>query len=67
MMDIKEDQLEWFTSYLIKKSAGSGIKSMSNQQLTDELQNQLLENFKKEEFIIHLKLIFEVLIQLICN
>ena len=40
---------------------------MSNQQLTDELQNQLLESFKKEEFIIHLKLIFEVLIQLICN
>ena len=45
MMDIKEDQLEWFTSYLIKKSTDSGIKSMSNQQLTDELQNQLLEDF----------------------
>ena len=43
-----------------KKSKGSGIKSMPNQQLANELINQLLENLKKEKLILHLKRIFRV-------
>ena len=43
-----------------KKSKGSGIKSMQNQQLANELINQLLENLKKEKLILHLKRIFRV-------
>ena len=42
-----------FFKFFDKKSAGSGITSMLNQQLGDEFTNQLLENFKKEEFILH--------------
>ena len=42
-----------------KKSNVSGIKSMWNQQLGNEL---LLENFKDEEFILLLKTIYGVLI-----
>ena len=38
--------------------AGSGINSISNRQLADELHNQLLENLKDEMFIHHLKTIF---------
>ena len=35
-----------------KKSKGSGIKFMSNQQLADELHNQLLENSKDVKSIV---------------
>ena len=41
-----------------KTSAGSGMKSMSNQQLADELPNQLLQNLKDAESILLLKIIF---------
>ena len=47
-----------------KKVKVSGIKSMSNQQLGNEL---LLENLKDEEFILLLKTMYGVLIYLICN
>ena len=49
-----------------KKTSGSGIKSMPNQQLVKEL-DQLFENLEKEKCIHHLKIVFGVLIQLICN
>ena len=47
-----------------KKSTDSDIKSkiMTNQQLPEELQNQLLENLSEEEFILPLKTIFGELI-----
>ena len=45
-----------------KKSKGSGITNESNYQLPSELHKQLLKNFKKEKFILHLKIIFGVLI-----
>ena len=50
-----------------KKSKGTGIKSMPNQQLANELHKPILGNLKKEKCIILLKTIFEVLIWLICN
>ena len=47
-----------------KKSKGSGITNESNYQLANILINQLLENLKKEKYILHLETIFRVLI---CN
>ena len=44
-MDMKEDQIEWFISFLTK-SKGSGIKSMSNQQLADEPHKPTIRKFK---------------------
>ena len=43
-------------------ASGSGIQAMSNQQLANELDKPIIQNFKKEEFIHNLKTIFEVLI-----
>ena len=42
---MKEDQLQWFTSFLTKQFKGSGIKSMSNQQLANELQTPIIIKF----------------------
>ena len=70
MMDFKNGLLLWFINFLIKKSAsladkftlGCGVKSMSNQQLADELHKPIIIKSKKGEFILHLKIIFWVLI-----
>ena len=47
-----------------KKSAGRGVNIPLefNEQLAKELTNQLLENLKKEKFILDLETIFGVLI-----
>ena len=51
-----------------KKSKGSGIKSMPNQQLANELHKPIIRKiFKKEEFILHSKTIFGEMILLISN
>ena len=50
-----------------KTSAASGMKSMSNQQLADELPNQLLQNLKDAESILLLKIIFGEMILLTYN
>ena len=42
---MKEDQLQWFASFFIKKFTDSGIKSMSNQQLADELHKAIIKKF----------------------
>ena len=34
---------------MIKKSEGSGIKSMSNQQFADELHKPIIRKFKKRK------------------
>ena len=63
MMDIKEDRLLWLINFFDKKAAGSGIKSMpQNEQLAEERNKPLLENSKKEKYIQHSKTIFGVLI-----
>ena len=51
-----------FSKFCDKKSPGTGIKSMSNQQLADKLYKpiQLLDNSKKEKLVLHLKVIVEV-------
>ena len=50
-----------------KKSSGSGIKSMRNKQLANELHKPIIKKRKEKEYIHQLKTIFGLLIQLICN
>ena len=56
-----------------KKSKGSDVVNlliMRFNKIYNQLgnyTNQLLENLKKEKLILDLKIIFQVLIQLICN
>ena len=44
-----------------KKSKGTGIKSMTNQQLANELHKTIIRKFKKEKCILLLRTIFGVL------
>ena len=39
---MKKDQLRWFTSFLIKKSIGSGAATEPNYQLANELHKQIV-------------------------
>ena len=56
-MDMKKDQLQWFTSFFDKKSAlfadksvaGSGLNSISNQQLVDELHKPIIKKIKRRK------------------
>ena len=49
--------------FFVKKTAGSGIKSMpQNEQLAEELHTTIIKNPKKEKCIQHSKTIFGVLI-----
>ena len=56
-MDIKEDQPEWFTGFLIKKSTVSGIKNEinQNQQLANELHKPIIRKFKKRKVYLPFK------------
>ena len=58
MMDIKKDLLLWFKNFLIKNRKVLVLiyhQSLMNNQLND-YTNQLLENLKKEQFILDLKI-----------
>ena len=49
-MNIKEDRLLWFINCFDKKAAGSGIKSMpQNEQLAEELNKPIIGKFKKRK------------------
>ena len=64
MMDIKEVFLLWFIDFLIKKPQAV-VLTMKLNKINNWMKNytnQLLKNVKKEEFILHLKTIFGVLI-----
>ena len=47
-----------------KKTSGSGVNNeiKQNEQLAEELHKPIIKKLKKEEFILHLKTIFGVLI-----
>ena len=66
VMVIKEDQLQWFTSFLMRNLVKVVLM---NQIISWQMNciNRLLKNFKKEKFIHHLETIFGVFIQLVCN
>ena len=38
-----------------KKTSGKTTKSISNQQLANDLRNSIIKRFKKEVFVLHLK------------
>ena len=64
MMDIKEVFLLWFIDFLIKKPQAV-VLTMKLNKINNWMKNytnQLLKNVKTEEFILHLKTIFGVLI-----
>ena len=46
-MGRKEDQFQWYRGFFIKKFTGSGIKSMPNQQLANELHKLVVRKFKR--------------------
>ena len=48
-MDIKEGFLLWFTNFLMKKSAGSGVNTnVNNEKLSEELHKQIIKkNWKR--------------------
>ena len=50
-----------------KSAKGSGVATQQNEELPEELYKPILKKIKKEEFILDLKIIFGVLIYLICN
>ena len=56
-MGIKENQPEWFTGFLIKKSTVSGIKNEinQNQQLANELHKPIIRKFKKRKVYLPFK------------
>ena len=49
-MVIKEDQHQWFTSFLIKKYSGSGVAvTEPDYQLANELHRQIIRKPKKRK------------------
>ena len=61
------------TSLADKSTKGSGVNALTkksvsqNQQLAKNFLNPSLENLKKERYMQHLKTIFGVLIEQMCN
>ena len=47
MIVIKEDYFLWFTSFFIKYSSGSGVATVPNYQLANELHRQIIRKFKR--------------------
>ena len=68
MMVINEDQLQWFTSFLVKNLLRLinleevVITNEPNHQLTNELHKPIVRKLKKEKFIHLLETKFGVLI-----
>ena len=47
MIVIKEDYFLWFKSFFIKYSSGSGVATVPNYQLANELHRQIIRKFKR--------------------
>ena len=67
MMDIKEDQPQWFASFLIKNQDEVMLLTSQINNLQMNFIGRLLENSREEKFIHLLETIFGALIYLICN
>ena len=61
-MDI--NLISMFYKFVDKKTSGNGANDeiKQNQQLAEELHKPIIKKIKKEEFILHFKTIFGVLI-----
>ena len=46
-MVIKEDQLQWYSSF-DKKYLGAGIKSMPNQQFANKLHKPIIRKIERQ-------------------
>ena len=68
-MDIKEDLLLWFITFVDKKSADSGVNIPLefNEQLAKELHKPIIKKFKKRKVDSGFRDNIWVLISLICN
>ena len=66
-MVIKEDQHQWFTSFLINNLVEVVLLPSQIINLQMNFIDKLLENLREEKFIHLLEKIFGVLIWLICN
>ena len=49
MIDIKVELLQWFITFLDKKSSGSCIKNIPKDELAEELHNPIIRNFNKRK------------------
>ena len=47
---VKEDYLQWLTSFFGKKSKGSGIVNEPNYQLANQLYKSIIRKFKKRKY-----------------
>ena len=72
--DTKEVLLLWFINILKKSLLHLQINLQqvvvlitNNKYLAEELHKTITKKLKKEQFILHLKTKFGVLIQLVCN
>ena len=50
-----------------KKTSGRTTKSISNQQLANDLRNSIIKRFKKEVFVLHLKTIVNAFQKIVNN
>ena len=48
-MVIREDQVQWYPSVFDKRSTGSGVNSVPNYQLENELHRQIIRKFKRRK------------------
>ena len=48
-MDIKENQLQWFTIFFDKIATGIGVNLMPNYQLANELHKQIIRKLKRRK------------------
>ena len=47
MMNTKDDQLRWFTSFFNEKSSGNGVGVKTNYQLANEPHREIIKTFKR--------------------
>ena len=49
MMVIKEDWIQWFTSFFDKTARVSGVAAEPNYQLSNELHRQIIRKFRRRK------------------
>ena len=55
-MVVKEVQLAWFIIFFDKKTAGSGVTSIpQNENLAEELHKSIIRKFKKKKSVFSIQ------------
>ena len=49
MIDIKEDQLQWYKFFFDKKSSGNAVAAVPNYQLANEFHRQIIRKSKRRK------------------